>query len=60
MENNKLTYDYNELMPDQTIDIIYDRIKDCIDNNENYNQFIDIIFKLNANKLLEKIKKLIK
>ncbi len=54
METSK----YNELIPDETIDIFYNQIKKCIDENRSYEHYINNLLLLNT-RIPENILKLI-
>ncbi len=51
---------YKELIPDETIEIIYKRIKRCMDEGSNYDHYLRIFDKLNGGKIPTIIKELIK
>ena len=48
-----------DLMPNKTIDIFYERIKNRLDNKESVERELERIKKVNAGIIPEKIKKLI-
>lgn len=54
-----MNFKYKELIPDETIDIFYDKIERCLLLKLPYNQYVNSLLKLNGDKLPLKIKKLI-
>jgi hypothetical protein len=51
--------DYGEFIPDKIVDTFYDRIKDKIEHDENYEHYVRNLLKINGGKLPTKIENLI-
>ena len=53
-----MNYNYQELIPDEIIDIFYNKIEKCILEERSYDLYLNILLLLNL-KVPKKIKKII-
>jgi hypothetical protein len=54
-----MNFTYKELIPDETIDIFYEKIKKCIEEKTDYEHYVKGLKKLNGDKIPDKIQELI-